>query len=436
MSLVGEQERGTEAREGLPAHSWAVHVGPGLVSTATDNDPSGVVTYSLAGAQFGYDMLWTFALSYPSMVAFQLVAARIAAQTGKGLTVNMREHYSRLLFYLAVIRFLLANIFNIAADVVAMGVGAQLVWGGSVPLFAAAFGILSMALQWWVPYARYARILKWLAVCLFAYVGVTVVSQTPWQTLALRAVVPRVTWSEDYFTMLLAVLGTTISPYLLFSQAEQQIEEQRPPSQFQSTTGDPASHTRNPYLKKMCRDTLIRTVLSNGVGLFIMAAAAATLHATGHGLANPDDAASVLLPLVGNYASHVTGIAFIGTALLALPPLAGSAANAVVSARDRLTGKQHNRPVARALLVVMALGVSIGVALTLAHVEPIRALYWSAVLNGSTATPVMVMLVLLSMERSAVGDLSAHWTLRALCWLATIFAGAALVARFACEWLS
>lgn len=433
MSLAGDQKGGTEARDELPAHSWAAHVGPGLVSTATDNDPSGVVTYSLAGAQFGYDMLWTCALSYPSMVAFQIVAARIAAQTGKGLTVNMREHYSRLLFYLAVMRFLIANIFNIAADVVAMGIGAQLVWRGSVPLFAAAFGVLSMALQWFVPYARYARILKWLALCLFAYVGVAAVNHTPWQTLALRAVVPRITWSVDYFTMLLAVLGTTISPYLLFAQAEQQIEEQRPRSQ--SNAGELACHTRNSHLKEMRRDTLIRTVLSNGVGLFIMAAAAATLHATGHGLNNSYDAASVLRPLVGEYASHVLGIAFIGTALLALPPLAGSAANAAVSARDRLAGKQRNRSIARALLVVMALGVSIGVALTLVHVEPIRALYWSAVLNGSTATPVMVMLVLLSMKRSAVGDLSTHWTLRALCWLATLFAGAALAARFACEWL-
>ncbi len=429
MSLDGKQERATDARDDLPAHSWAMHVGPGLISTATDNDPSGVVTYSLAGAQFGYDMLWMCALSYPSMVAFQLVAARIAAQTGKGLTVNMREHYSRLLFYLAVARFLIANVFNIAADVVAMGVGAQLLWRGSVPLFAAAFGILSIALQWFVPYARYARILKWLAACLFANVGVTLISHTSWQTLALHAVVPQITWSVDYFTMLLAVLGTTISPYLLFSQAEQQIEGHRP----QAPGADRA--TSNRHLKKMRSDTLIRTMLSNAVGLFIMAAAASTLHASGHSLADVYDAASVLRPLAGEYASHVLGVAFIGTALLALPPLAGSAANAAVSARDRRAGKQRNRPVARALLVVMALGVSIGVAPTLVHVEPVRALYWSAVLNGSTATPVMVMLVLLSMKRSAVGDLSTHWTLRALCWLATLFAGAALVAEFACKWL-
>ncbi|TDY20799.1 Mn2+/Fe2+ NRAMP family transporter [Paraburkholderia sp. BL6665CI2N2] len=429
MSAVGEHKRGVNARDELPAHSWATHVGPGLVSTATDNDPSGVVTYSLAGAQFGYDMLWMCALSYPSMVAFQLVAARIAAQTGKGLTLNMREHYSRLLFYLAVTRFLVANILNIAADVVAMGVGAQFLWHGSVPLFATVFGMLSIALQWFVPYARYARILKWLAACLFAYVGVTLISHPSWTTLALHAVVPRITWSVDYFTMLLAVLGTTISPYLLFAQAEQQIEEHSP----QAGVADRAGSDRQ--LKKLRGDTLIRTILSNAIGLFIMAAAALTLHVSGHGLVDVQDAASVLRPLAGGYATHVLGLAFIGTGLLALPPLAGSAANAAVSARDRRAGRQRNRPVARALLVVMALGVLIGVALTLVPIEPVRVLYWSAVLNGSTATPVMVMLVLLSMKRSAVGDLSAHWTLRALCWLATVFAGAALVAEFACKWL-
>jgi Mn2+/Fe2+ NRAMP family transporter len=436
MPVADEQEGGVEAHDELPAHSWAVRVGPGLVSTATDNDPSGVVTYSLAGAQFGYDMLWTCVLSYPSMVAFQLVAARIAAQTGKGLTVNMREHYSRLLFYLAVMRFLIANIFNIAADVVAMGIGARLLWNGSIPLFAAMFGILSLALQWFVPYACYARILKWLAACLFAYVAVVVICHTPWQMLALRAVVPRVTWSVDYFTMLLAVLGTTISPYLLFSQAEQQIEEKRPESESQSNAGHTGRDTRRSHLKSVRRATLIRTVLSNGVGLFIMAAAAVTLHSTGHGLNNSYDAAGILRPVAGGYAPHVLGIAFIGTALLALPPLAGSAANAAVSTRYRRAGKQRNQPVAKALLIVMALGVSIGVALTLLHVEPIRLLYWSAVLNGSTVMPVMVMLVLLSMKRAAVGDLSTHWTLRALCWLATLFAGAALAARFVCEWLA
>ena len=325
------------AHDEIPAHSWAKPVSPGLISAATDNDPSGLATYSLAGAQFGYDMLWTCVLSYPSMVAFQLVAARIAALTGNGLTVNMREHYSRFLFYIAVARFLIANLFNIAADIVAMGIAAQLLWRGSIPLFAALFGIASVTLQWFVPYARYAQVLKWLTLTLVAYVGVAVALDMPWEAIAIRSLVPRITWSEHYFTILLAVLGTTISPYLLFSQAEQQVEEKRP----QMAGDDKDSSRRERQLISVRRDTVIRTALSNGVGFFVMAAAAATLHRNGNGLNHARDAARVIEPVMGGYAPVVLALAFIGTAFLALPPLAGSAAHAAASAVDRHSDQQQ-----------------------------------------------------------------------------------------------
>ena len=418
-----------------PAHSWAANLGPGLVSAATDNDPSGIVTYSLAGAQFGYAMVWTCVLSYPSMVAFQLVAARIAASTGKGLTANMREHYSPLWFYLAVIRFLIANTFNIAADVVAMGVAAQFLWHGPVAVFATVFGIASMALQWFVPYARYAQLLKWLTATLFAYVGVTVVLHLSWRAVAFHAFVPQITWTADYFTVLLAVFGTTISPYLLYSQAEQQVEELR--NHGGKRPADQGNHgpALERHLARVRSDTLIRTALSNSVGIFIMCAAAATLYSMRLGLHDVSDTARVIEPLTHAFAGPVLGLAFIGTALLALPPLAGSAAHAAASAFEQ-RGDTRDQVIALALIVVMALGVAIGVSLSLMRIEPVRVLYWAAVLNGSTATPVMVLLVLLSTKRSAVGDLSAHWTLRGLCWLATLCMGAALVARFACEWLS
>jgi Mn2+/Fe2+ NRAMP family transporter len=413
-----------------PARSWAADPGPGLVSVATDNDPSGIVTYSLAGAQFGYEMVWACVLSYPSMVAFQLVAARIAASTGKGLTANMREHYAPWLFYLAVARFLIANTFNIAADVVAMGVAAQLLWSGSIAVFTAAGGIASLALQWFIPYPRYAQVLKWLTATLFAYVGVTLALHLPWRTVAVRALVPHITWSVDYFTMLVAVLGTTISPYLLYSQAEQQVEELRDDGRL-SEHGDPLER----HLNKVRKDTLIRTALSNSVGIFILCAAAATLHSLQRGLHDANDTARVIEPLTHAFAGHVLGLAFIGTALLALPPLAGSAAHAAASALEGGRGKDRNRVIALALIVVMALGIALGVSLTLMQFEPVRVLYWAAVLNGSTATPVMVLLVLLSTKHAAVGNLSAHWTLRALCWLATLCMAAAFCARFACDWL-
>ncbi|MGA3251015.1 MAG: divalent metal cation transporter [Paraburkholderia sp.] len=428
--------RRTREHDETPARSWAADLGPGLVSAASDNDPSGIVTYSLAGAQFDYEMLWACILSYPSMVAFQLVAARIAASTGKGLTANMREHYSPLLFYLAVARFLIANTFNIAADVVAMGVAAQFLWHGSIAVFTAVFGMVSMALQWFVPYARYAQVLKWLTATLFAYVGVTVVLHLPWRTVALQALVPHITWTVDYFTMLLAVLGTTISPYLLYSQAEQQVEKLRADGGPRPGADGGHGERLERRLAKVRKDTLIRTALSNSVGIFIICAAAATFHSMQLGLRDADDTARVIEPLAHAFAGPVLGLAFIGTALLALPPLAGSAAHAAASALERGRGENRNRVIALALMVLMALGVAIGVALSLMRFEPVRVLYWAAVLNGSTATPVMALLVLLSTKRSAVGSLSAHWTLRGLCWLATLCMGAAFCARFSCEWLS
>ncbi|MFL9963393.1 Nramp family divalent metal transporter [Paraburkholderia sediminicola] len=421
------------AEGGTPAHSWAADIGPGVVTMAADNDPAGIATYSLAGAQFGYDMLWSCVLSYPSIVALQLVSARIAVLTGNGLTTNMREHYSRLWFFLAVGRFLIANTFNIAADVVAMGVGAHLLWLGSIPGSATFFLILSIALQWFVPYAKYARVLRWLALSLFAYVGVDIVLHLPWTRLTAKLFVPHISWSGDYLEMLLAVLGTTISPYLLYSQAEQQVEAQRPQGECSDRTQRNEAAQRR--LRRIRRDTLIRTALSNAVAVSILIAAAATLHASGRALDSAASLASVLAPVAGQFDKHLLGVALISSALLALPPLAGSAAHAVASTIGWPIDPQHNRRIAFALIAIVALGGALGVVLAALRLDPIRLLYWSAVVNGTTATPVMVLLVLLSTRHSSVGDLSAHWALRALSWFATVGMGAAVVARYACGWL-
>lgn len=415
------------------AHSWAADIGPGLVSTAADNDPSGIATYSLAGATFGYDMLWVCVLSYPSIVALQLVSARIALLTGKGLTTNMREHYARVWFYLAVGRFLIANTFNIAADVVAMGVGAQLLWRGSIPWWATGLLAVSVALQWFIPYVKYARLLRWFALSLFAYVGVDIALHLPWAIIATKSLVPHVSWSEHYLEMLLALLGTTVSPYLLYSQAEQQIETHASSEPNRDSRTDRAEH--QPRSRNIRYDTLIRTALSNAVALCIMIAAAATLHAHGEPAADPASLASVLEPLAGALAPHLLGLALLSTALLALPPLAGSAAHAAASTFNWRKGRQRDRRTAFALVAVMVLGGALGVVLAAMGVEPVRVLYWSAVVNGTTAMPVMVLLVLLSTKHSSVGDLSSHWTLRVLSWLATAGMGAAVVARYACGWL-
>ncbi|WP_240655855.1 NRAMP family divalent metal transporter [Paraburkholderia phosphatilytica] len=417
---------------GNAAHSWATSIGPGVITTATDNDPAGIVTYCLAGAQFGYDMLWTCVLSYPSIVALQLVSARIAVLTGNGLTANMREHYSRIWFLLAVGRFLIANAFNIAADVIAMGVGAQLLWRGSIPAFAAVFLVLSISLQWYVPYARYARLLRWLALSLFAYVAVDIVLRLPWTALSPRLFIPRISFSGNFLEMLLAVLGTTISPYLLYSQAEQQVEAERPEDGRSCRERHGEAHQRR--LRDLRRETLIRTALSNAVALSILIASAATVHASGRTLDSTAALASVLAPAAGRFDKDLLGIAFISSSLLALPPLAGSAAHAVAATLGWPNDQQHSRRIALVLIAIVVSSGTLGAVLSAMRLDPLRVLYWSAVVNGTTATPVMVLLVLLSTRHSAVGDLSSHWMLRALGWLATAGMGAAVVARYVSYW--
>ncbi|PVX61385.1 NRAMP (natural resistance-associated macrophage protein)-like metal ion transporter [Paraburkholderia unamae] len=418
------------SRSGLPAHGWAADIGPGLGTIATDNDPGGILTYSLAGAQYGFDLLWVCVLSYPSMVALQLVAARVAAVTGSGLTENMREHYSRWLFLLAVARFLGANTVNIAADMLAMGEAAHLIFRGSVPLFTIIFAGTSLALQWCMPYARYASYLKWLALSLFCYAGVLFIADVPWRTVA-GALVPHVAWSEDFLAMLLAVLGTTVSPYLLFSQAEQEVEE-RSGGQAQHNSRRTSSKDLRQQLRDMRRDTLVRCLLSNLCSAFILCAAAVTLHAAHPSLSpfgQARAAAQAIAPVAGGYAQSVLGFALLGTALLALPPLAGSAAHAAASSFGWPQGEQRDRRIAGVLVLLMMVSAIIALLFYAFGVDPLRACYWSALTNGMTVSPVLILLVLLSARRDAVGEMKAHWLTRALCWLATVVICAALAAH-------
>jgi Mn2+/Fe2+ NRAMP family transporter len=408
-----------------PAHSWSADVGPGLITIASDNDPSGIATYTLAGAWYGFDLLWVCVLSYPSTVALQLIAARVAAITGRGLTSNMRQHYSPLFFYFAVARFLFANAFNIAVDILAMSAALQVFFGGSLAWLAVLSGCASLLLQWSISYARYAQAIKWLTLAMFAYVGVVMLVAVPWQTVGIRFLIPRFAWTEDYIAMLIAVLGTTVSPYLLFAQAEQEVQDKgrRGAARPQEAL--------NRAMRKMRRDTLLRTALSNVGALFVMIAAAATLHLMQR--THSGDTvimARVLEPLAHGYARHVLAIALIGSTLLALPPLAGSAAQAVAgSFHYGRSDRVRDKKIGWWLVVVMVIGISTAVALTLRDVEPVRALYWSALVNGMTVTPVLVLLVLLSSKREAVGNLKAHWVLRALSWVATIATAVALLAH-------
>jgi Mn2+/Fe2+ NRAMP family transporter len=412
------------------ARSWAVDLGPGLASLGCDNDPSGIATYSLAGAWYGYDMLWTCVLSYPSMVALQLVSARVAAVTGHGLTANMRAHYAPVFFYFAVARFVIANTLNIAVDVLAMATAVQRFVHAPLAVLALACGCISLALQWFIPYARYAQVFKWLMLPMFAYVGVVLIVDVPWHTVALRSLVPHVEWKEDFVTMLMAELGTTMSPYLLFSQAEQEAQQEHQQREQHTASRDRRSSEE---LRRLRTQTLKRTALSSVAALCVMIAAAATLHGAHMRPGEPVELAQALEPLMDGYAGPMLGLVLIGSAVLALPALAGSAAQAVASSFDWPHGKRRDRRISLLLVTLAGLGTLLGGALGLSQVDPVKALYWSAIVNGMTITPVLVLLVLLSAKREAVGEIVSHWSLRALCWLATLATGVVVAAHFVLE---
>lgn len=414
--------------EDRPAHAWAANVGAGLATVGADNDPGGILTYSLAGAQYGFDLLWLCVLSVPSMVALQWIATRVGAVTGRGLTENMREHYARWLFLLAVARFLFANTLNIAADVLAMGEAAQLIFNGPVGWFALVFGGLSLAMQWCVPYARYARVGKWLCVTLFCYAGTLLVSDVPWRAALWDAFVPHITWSEHFFAMVLAVLGTTVSPYLLFSQAEQEVEA-HPRGSAAVQPGRAPLAADSVQLQTARRETLIRTMLSNVFGALILGAAAVTLHVQHASLAVSRDAAQSIAPVAHGYATQILGIALLGTAMLALPPLAGSAAHAAASTFGWTRGAERDRRIALTLVGLMTGGALIAILLHACRVDAVRVCYWSALANGMTVTPVLFLLVLLSRHREAVGALKTHVVVQLLSWFAVMATGAALTAH-------
>jgi NRAMP (natural resistance-associated macrophage protein)-like metal ion transporter len=306
--------------------SWMKRLGPGLITGAADDDPSGIATYPQAGAQFGFGLLWTLLLTYPLMAAIQLVSARMGRMTGKGLATNLRRHYPAPVLYVAVSLLLLANIINIAADLAAMGTAVKLVFGGPVQLYVVLLGTFSLLLQIFVPYQRYAQILKWFTISLFAYVAVAFVVPINSKNVGLNLVMPKVTLSADYLTTVVAVLGTTISPYLFFWQASQEVEEIRSKPGHKALLCAPMQAAGQ--LRKINIDTWVGMAVSNIVAFFIMLTAAATLHAHHTEVKTSADAASALKPIAGEFAFALFSLGIVGTGLLALPVLAGSAAYA------------------------------------------------------------------------------------------------------------
>ena len=397
-------------RKYLP--SFLRHVGPGVITGAADDDPSGIATYTQAGAQFGTGLLWTVFLSLPFMIAIQLVSARIGRVTGKGVAANLREHTSRPFLMAMVLLLVVANTINIAADIAAMGEALQLVVGGGAHFHAVAFGVLTVVLQVFVPYRKLAPILKWLTLFLFAYVIAVLLVDVPWLQVLHDLVIPKLQWTPAYWMMIVALLGTTISPYLFFWQASQEVEELRLKDKGRGTD----SAVRHD-LKRVKRDTFIGMFFSNAVAFFIMLLGGVMLYGAGiHDVTSAAQAAQALRPLAGDFAFLLFAGGIIATGMLAVPVLASSAAYAVAEAFDWPEGLERQWFEAKRFYAIIALATVVGTGLDFTPIDPMKALYWSAVINGVVAVPIMVGLMLLAGKKEVMGNFTSGLKTRWFGW--------------------
>jgi NRAMP (natural resistance-associated macrophage protein)-like metal ion transporter len=411
------------------AKPWYKKLGPGLITGAADDDPSGIGTYSQAGAQFGYSMLWTLFFTYPLMVAIQLISARIGRVSGQGVCTHIRRHYPRWLLYSVVAMVWMSNTINIAADLSAMGDALGLLIDGPTRYYAAAFGVISLLLEIYVPYSRYVQVLKWLTLALFAYVATVFVIGVPWSQVISATLLPRIVWKPEYLTTLVAVLGTTISPYLFIWQAAQEVEEQKIDPNAEPLKKAPEQ--AKPQLERIKFDTYIGMGVSNLVGFFIILATAATLNMQGiTDIQSSAQAASALKPIAGESASLLFAIGIIGTGFLGVPVLAGSAAYAFAGAFRWNEGLEQKPSAAKEFYSIIALSTIIGVALGFTPMNPIKALYWGAVISGVISVPIMAVMMLMAVRPNIMGQFTISRSLKIAGWLAMITMGGAVLAMF------
>jgi NRAMP (natural resistance-associated macrophage protein)-like metal ion transporter len=394
-------------------------LGPGFVSGVADDDPSAIATYSQAGAQFGTSMLWTALLSYPLMAATQEVSARIARVTGRGLAANMRKSCPRPLLHAIVWLILISNIINIGADLAGMGAAMTLFAGqDQYSLFPLAFGVLSLVAQILLPYRRYAAVLKWLSVSIFAYVGIIFFVQIPWTTVLRDTFIPRLQLDHEYWMMLVAVLGTTVSPYMFFWQAALEVEEQRAEPGERPLKAAPRQARRQ--FEAIRIDTYLGMGISNVVAFFIILTTALTVHA--HGITHIEtaaQAAQALKPIAGEAAFLLFALGIVGTGLLAVPALAGSAAYALAEAMQWPASLDRKPGRARGFYFVMAGATLLGIGISLLHINPIQALVVSSIINGVISVPILATMTAMASSRKVMDRFVIPRTLRMAGWITT-----------------
>ena len=392
-------------------------IGPGLITGAADDDPSGIGTHSQIGAQFGYGLSWTFTLSFPLLAVIQIVSAEIGRVTGRGIAANLRRHYPKPLMWIAVSLLIVANVINLGADLSAMGDSVALLTGVHAGYYTLGFGIVCVLLEVFLDYRTYASVLKWTTLSLFTYLGVVAVAHVPWGHALRSLVVPEFQWTAAYATGFVAILGTTISPYLFFWQASEEVEEER---RHHSKPLCVTPGSAGAELKDIRTDTLIGMAFSTIISIAIVFATAATLNA--HGITDVHssaEAAKALEPLAGRLAYLLFAAGIIGTGLLAVPILAGSVAYGVTEIfgfRASLDAKPWQ---ARFFYAVIVAATFAGASLNLLGMNPVKALYWAAVVNGVLAVPLMALMMLIVRNPRAMGRLTLAPGMTIVGWLAT-----------------
>ncbi|MBV9589548.1 MAG: divalent metal cation transporter [Hyphomicrobiales bacterium] len=429
-ALLPEARAETSSVKQPPTPKLLQILGPGLITGASDDDPSGIATYSQTGAQYGYQLGWILLFTWPLMCAIQEISARVGRVTGNGLAGVIKRHYSKPVLYSLVSLLLLANTINIGADLGAMAAAVNLLVGGPTLLYVAAFAVISVLLEVFVRYSRYVSVLKWLTLSLFAYVGTAFVVDVPWGTVGYSLVHPKITLDVAFLTVVVAVLGTTISPYLFFWQASEEVEEIE-----ESDGARPlrrAPEQAEPEFHRIRVDTYIGMALSNAVALFIVITTAATLNA--HGVTDiqtSSQAAEALRPIAGPLVFLVFALGIIGTGLLALPVLAGSAAYALGETFGWRVGLARRPGRAIEFYATIALATGIGAILNFTPIDPFKALFWSAVINGIAAAPLMALIMHLACRRASMGRFTLPLPLKVVGWLATAVMGVAALGMLA-----
>jgi NRAMP (natural resistance-associated macrophage protein)-like metal ion transporter len=405
-------------------------LGPGLITGASDDDPSGIATYSQAGAQFGYSMTWVMLFSFPLIAAIQEVCARIGRVTGKGIAGNIRRHYSPWLLRAIVLLLLAANIINLGADLGAMGEALRLLIGGPTHLYVVVFAAGCVLLEIFSRYARYVEILKWTTLSLLSYVATALVVDVPWREVAYHTFIPSFIWQKDYIVTIVAVLGTTITPYCFFWQSSQEAEDERLDSTAHPLLEAPQEASAE--IGRIRLDTYLGMGLSNLISLFIIVTTAATLHV--HGITDIQtsaQAAEALRPIAGVFTFTVFATGIIGIGLLAVPVLAGSAAYALGEALDWTTGLDRQPLEAKAFYGTIAVATVVGILINFVDIDPIKALFWAAVLNGVVAVPLMVVIMIMAMQERVMGKFTLPRPLWAVGWLSTAVMAVAVAIMFA-----